>query len=179
MSISGIFSTGISDVQSMLGNAQTRKSDFSQLGQDLKSGNLSQAQADFATLSKDLPSGPQNANSQGATDFNTLAQALQSGNLSQAQQAYSSVQQDVQQAGGHHHHHHHHQESSQDSSSQNSTISQDFSTLGQDLQSGNISAAQKAFTSLQTDLQQYMNNYQQSTATQATQGATSGISVSA
>ena len=120
--------------------------------------------------------GAQNTNDQGATDFNTLAQALQSGELSQAQQAYAGVQQDVQQAGGHHHHHHH-QESSQ-SSGQGSAISQDFSTLGQDLQSGDISAAQKAFATLQKDLQQYANNYQYSIATQAAQSASS-ISVSA
>ncbi len=162
------------DPQHMLRNFQAVKSKFDQLGQDLKSGNLSQAQADFATLSQNLPGGPQNTNDEGATDFNTLAQALQSGNLSQAQQAYASVQQDVQQAGGHHHHH---QESSQ-SSGQSSAISQDFSTLGQDLQSGDISAAQKAFATLQKDLQQYANNYQYSTATQAAQNASS-ISVSA
>jgi len=127
-----------------------------------------------------LLSGPENTTDQGATDFNTLAQALQSGNLSQAQQAYSSVEQDVQQAGGHHHHHHHHrhhQESPQ-SSGQSSAISQDFSTLGQDLPLGDISAAQKAFATVQKDLQQYANNYQHSTATQAAQSASS-ISVSA
>jgi len=124
-----------------------------------------------------LLSGPENTTDQGATDFNTLAQALQSGNLSQAQQAYSSVEQDVQQAGGHHHHHRHHQESPQ-SSGQGSAISQDFSTLGQDLPLGDISAAQKAFATVQKDLQQYANNYQHSTATQAAQSASS-ISVSA
>src|SRR2546430_631841 len=152
MAVSGIQSCNMCDPQYMLRNFQAVKSKFDQLGQDLKSGNLSQAQADFATLSQNLPGGAQNTNDQGATDFNTLAQALQSGELSQAQQAYAGVQQDVQQAEGHHHHHHH-QESSQ-SSGQGSAISQDFSTLGQDLQSGDISAAQKAFATLQKDLQQ-------------------------
>ncbi len=93
MAVSGIQSCNMCDPQHMLRNFQAVKSKFDQLGQDLKSGNLSQAQADFATLSQNLPGGPQNTNDEGATDFNTLAQALQSGNLSQAQQAYASVQQ--------------------------------------------------------------------------------------
>jgi hypothetical protein len=178
MSVSGILSTSSCGSQGVQSNFQKVKSEFSQLGQDLQTGNLKQAQADFATFSKDLPSGQQNASSPAAKDVNALAQALQSGNLSQAQQAYATVQQDVQQAGGHHHRHHHHQESSQSSSGQ-STVSQDVNTLGQDLKSGDISSAQKVFTTLQKDLQQYTNNYQSSNATQVAQNTNSSVSVSA
>ena len=155
MAVSGIQSCNTCDPQNMLRNFQTVKSDSGKPGQDLKSGKLSQAQTDFATLSQNLLSGPQNTTDQDATDFTTLA--------------YSSVQQ----AGGHRHHHHH-----QGSSGQNSAISQDFSTLGQDQESDDVSAAQKAFATRQKDLQQYANNYQYSTATQAAQSASS-ISVSA
>jgi len=46
-------------------------------------------------------------------------------------------------------------ESSQSSSSQQSNpIVQAFSTLAQDLQAGNLSGAQSAFSALQNDLQQ-------------------------
>ena len=57
----------------------------------------------------------------------------------------------------HGHHHHHHSESSQNSSQQN-PIEQMFSQLGQDLQSGNLSAAQTDFASLQQQFQQISQN---------------------
>lgn len=101
---------------------------FNQLGKDLQSGNLQAAQQDFANIEKT------------------------------AQQNVQNAQQNTQQTGGHHHHHHH-VESSQRSSSSSSSqqanpISQAFSTLGQDLQSGNLQGAQQAFATLQNDLQQ-------------------------
>jgi hypothetical protein len=86
--------------------------------------------------------------------------------LQGAQQDFTNLQQDVQQSssqqvGGHHGHHHHRAESSQSSSSSSSSssqqtnpISQAFSALAQDLQSGNLSGAQSAFSALQSDLQQ-------------------------
>jgi hypothetical protein len=93
---------------------------FSQLAQDLKSGNLSGAQSDFAAIQQDAQqnaaqgagghhhhhhhveqpsqspaqSGPSSALDQA---FGQLGQALQSGNLQSAQQSYATLQQDFQQ----------------------------------------------------------------------------------
>jgi len=80
-------------------------------------------------------------------DFNQLASALQSGDLSGAQSAYSNIQQLLQG-----------QQSSSTSSSVSgstpaSTIQNDFATLGQALQSGDLTQAQGAFSQLQNDIQ--------------------------
>jgi hypothetical protein len=91
-----------------------------------------------------------------------LEQDLQSGNLPAAQQDYTTLQHDLQQRSsqqvGGHHHHHHHSEGSQSSSSSSSQpanpIAQALSTLAQDLQAGNLSAAQSALSTLTNDLQQ-------------------------
>jgi outer membrane protein assembly factor BamD (BamD/ComL family) len=123
----------------------------------------------FITLSQNLSGANQSsaATASSATGNNALAQAfaqlgqdLQSGNLQGAQQDFTNVKQDVQQissqqVGGHHGHQHHHTESLQSSSSQQTNpIAQAFSTLAQDLQAGNLSGAQSAFSTLQNDLQQ-------------------------
>ena len=78
-----------------------------------------------------------------AQAFQKLAQDLQSGNLSAAQQDFSTIQQDVQAQGGGHHHHSHGQDSS---GAQQNPVAQLFSELGQALQSGNLTAAQQAYT---------------------------------
>jgi outer membrane protein assembly factor BamD (BamD/ComL family) len=153
------------------GNFRKVRSEFDQLGQDLKSGNLSQAQADFATLKKDLPQGPQSATSPLGQDFSALSQALQSGNVASAQQAFTTLQTDLQSAAQTHHHHHH--GGSQEASS---TTSQDFTQLGADLQSGDLAAAQKAFSTLQNDLQKYRLNAQGSSGSNSA-AATPSINV--
>ena len=85
--------------------------DFKQLGQDLKSGNLSAAQKDFSTLQQDLQSlsnisanrlhqhhristriGDLINQDSLLQDLNQLGQDLASGNLSAAQQAYAALQ---------------------------------------------------------------------------------------
>jgi hypothetical protein len=80
---------------------------------------------------------------------------LQSGNVNAAQQAYKAIQQDVQQSAtqGTHGHHHHHGSPGTDSNSTNS-LAQTFGSLGQALQSGNLTAAQTAYTTIQQDLSQ-------------------------
>jgi len=150
---------------------QQIKTEFQQLGQDLQSGNLQQAQTDFTTLSQNLSSASQTSpaaaslltgNSPLEQAFSQLGKDLQSGNLQGAQQDFTNLQQDAQQvssqqAAGHHGHHHHRTESSQDSDSssqQTNPVVQAFSTLAQDLQAGNLSGAQSAFSALQSDLQQ-------------------------
>jgi outer membrane protein assembly factor BamD (BamD/ComL family) len=177
MSVTGIASSILSAIgasqsgQSSQSNFQSIKSEFQQLGQDLQSGNLTQAETDYTTLSQQLPASftsaatttasTTTAQSPLAQAFAQLGQDLQSGNLQGAQQLYSNIQQDLQssglQVGGHHHHHH--SESSQNSSSTSASSSsnpivQAFSTLAQDLQAGNLSGAQSAFATLQSDLQQ-------------------------
>jgi len=99
-----------------------------------------------------------------AQEFAQLGQDLQSGNLQGAQQDYTNIQQTAQQnaaqqVGGHHRGHHHRGGDSQSASSTSTTsaqsnpIAQAFSTLSQDLQAGNLSGAQSAFATLQSDLQ--------------------------
>jgi outer membrane protein assembly factor BamD (BamD/ComL family) len=172
---------------------QQIQSAFQQLGQDLQAGNLTQAQEDFATLSQDLPGLQQSENagaiSSGAGNssgnpieqaFAALGQALQQGNLSAAQQDFATIQQDSQQAQGsgqpHHHHHHHFQGANQAHSSgdQQDSIFQAFNSLGQALQSGNLSAAQQAYTAIQQDFAQFDPFAStSSSSTSATQSSTS------
>lgn len=179
MSVAGIASSILSAFNTL--NVPSRKQqfqqEFQQLGQDLQSGNLSAAQSDFAALK---PSGPQATSTASApsTDpivqaFNQLSKDLQSGNTTAAQQDYATLQQDLQNQGAHLHHHHHHG----GGGSQENAISQMFQQLGQDLQSGNLSAAQQAYGSLQQDFQQFA----ETNGVAATQGGSSasGVSVSA
>lgn len=81
-------------------------------------------------------------------DFQAIGSALQSGNLTQAQTALATFQQELQGNSQ--------SSSSSSSSSQpfgsNSQANSDYQTLVSSLQSGNLSNAQKAFSSLQTDL---------------------------
>ena len=159
------FTYGTQDVANKM---QQVKSEFQQLGQDLQSGNLSAAQSDFATLTQLTPNLSSTSSTTSATAstnsspiaqaFAQLAQDLQSGNLSAAQKDFATIQQDMQSASAvHGHHHHHHSESSQ-SSNQENPIEQTFAQLGQDLQSGNLSAAQQDFASLQQQFQQVGEN---------------------
>jgi outer membrane protein assembly factor BamD (BamD/ComL family) len=138
--------------------------EFQQLGKDLQSGNLAQAQSDLVTLEQNSPFLHAGAASSSknpiAQAFNQLAQDLQAGNLTAAQQDFSTIQQDFQsaqgqaqtQSQGSGHHHHHASVSSQSSAS---PLAQLFSQLGQALQSGNLSSAQQAYSTLQQDFQQF------------------------
>jgi hypothetical protein len=173
MSIAGITSSDLLySAQNVQSQMQQMRQEFQQLGKDLQSGNMSAAQSDFATLTQLDPNLTASTSSTTATSaatssttsnpmaqaFAQLAQDLKSGNLSAAQQDFSTIQQAMQSASAAHgHHHHHHSESSQESSSEN-PISQMFSQLGQDLQSGNLTAAQQDFASLQQQFQQVGEN---------------------
>lgn len=159
------------------------KQTFQQLGQDLQAGNLQQAEADLAQLqptfnpnqstSTSASSGTSaTSNSTSPTGtvsqaFNQLAQDLQSGNLTAAQSDYSTLQQDLQ-SGQHqfrHMHAHMHHAGSE--------MQQELAQLGQALQSGNLSAAQQAYATLQTELPGFMSSSSGGTASTAT-GSTSG-----
>lgn len=162
MSVSGISSSSLFDLidsTSAQSQKQQVQQEVQQLGKDLSAGNLSAAQADFATLQKNDPQASSatssTSNNPIAQAFQQLAQDLQSGNLSGAQQDFSTIQQDIQSQGSGHHHHSHPQDSS---ATQQNPVAQLFSELGQALQSGNLSAAQQTYTTLQQDFQSASSN---------------------
>lgn len=154
MSVSGISTINFQDFhsQTLQSRMQQFRQEFQQLGQDLQSGNLSAAQADFASLQQ---LGPQATSTQGADsiteDFNQLSQDLKTGNLSAAQQDFTKIQQDVQTHTQRVHAHHHH--SGQGQATNN--IGQEFSQLGQALESADLASAQQAYTSLQQNFQMF------------------------
>jgi outer membrane protein assembly factor BamD (BamD/ComL family) len=159
MSIAGIASSLFSQINALQNTQQTSvQTEFQKLAQDLQAGNLTQARTDFATLQQNAPASQANGSNPLSQAFSALGSDLQSGNLTGAQQEFATIQQDIQQGaqqGGQVHHHHHSEQAqnSNTSSSQTNSITQLFSTLGQDLQSGNLSTAQQAYASLQQDLQ--------------------------
>lgn len=158
MSVAGISSSLFSYLsQSLHSKGHQARQDFQQLGSDLQSGNLSAAQSDFASLQQlqaqsttsTTPTSTSSASSTVAQEFQQLAKDLQSGNLTAAQQDYANIQQQpsaIASRSSHHHHHH-----SRSSATQN-TVAQEFQQLGQDLQSGDLSSAQQAYTTLQQTL---------------------------
>jgi hypothetical protein len=169
---------------------QKIQQDFQQLGQDLQAGNLSQAQNDFSTLEQCLSTQQQNGTANtpvGAKDASPVSQAisqlgqdLKAGNLSAAQSDFTRLQNDFQQPGGissHRFHHRHHGgpiEEGQQSGSQNGPATL-FGELGQELQSGNVTAAQQTYSALQQDFLQFAStgSSASSSATASTAGATS------
>jgi outer membrane protein assembly factor BamD (BamD/ComL family) len=182
MSVSGISSSSLFNTSGVQSLFQQFQQTFQQLGQDLQSGNLSAAQSDFAAL-QNLGSQNSTATSQSnssiAQAFSQLAKDLQSGNLSAAQQDFATIQQDFQSQSaqgqtqsteGHHHHH--------GSGGGSSEVSQLLDQLGTALQSGDLSSAQQAYSSLAQQFQQ--SSQSTGAASQpATQTDSSGVSVSA
>lgn len=179
MSIVGLLSSSFLNFGSQIQNtnipaqAQQFQQEFQQLGQDLQSGNLSAAQTDFTTLQQNAPSSTSQSSNPISQAFSQLSQDLQSGNVSAAQQAYASIQQDMQTQGSHMRHHHHHGGGEATSNNQQQNpIAQLFSELGQDLQSGNVSAAQQAYSSMQQDFSQFALDMSAAGATTSTVSAT-------
>jgi hypothetical protein len=156
MSVSGISSSNFLSytTQSNQPRMQQFAQEFRQLGADLQSGNLSAAQADFANLQQTgLASSSVQNNSPIAQLFNQLSQDLESGHLSAAQQDYASIQQGFQNQTSHVHHRHHH-----GGGNESSAVNQLLEHLGQDLQAGNVSAAQQAYNTLIQDFPQSGQN---------------------
>lgn len=176
MSVSGISSINFQDfqIQTLQSRMQQFRQEFQQLGQDLQSGNLSAAQADFASLQQ---LGPKSNSAQGTDsitqDLNLLAQDLKSGNLSASQQDVAKIQQDVQTQPVHAHHHHRGRGQAENN------ISQEFSQLGQALQSGDLAATQQAYKSLQQDFQTLSPTSGVAGSQAPSTSSSSGISVSA
>jgi len=165
MTVASIFSTLLNgSAQAVQGQSQNQnqtqaqgfQQEFQKLGQDLQTGNLSAAQTDFATLQQSgmLPSSTTAAAVTGnsiAQEFNQLSQDLKAGKLSSAQQDYSALKQDFQshsiQNRGRHHY--------QSNSTGTDPFSQSMGALGQALQSGNLTSAQQAYSTLQQEFQQF------------------------
>jgi len=170
MSVAGIASSLFGYAAQNTNQIHQFRQDFQQLGQDIQSGNISAAQTDVAELEKLRPAS--NDSSSPITQaFNQLSSDLQSGNVSAAQQDYANIQQSFQNRAAHMRHHHH------GSGGSNNTIDQLLQQLNQDVQSGNTSAAQQAYATIQQDLQQFAQTNGLSAANSP--GSSSGVSVNA
>lgn len=155
MSIAGILGSALfgSASQSVQNKTKDFRQEFQQLGQDLQSGNLQAAQTDFATLQQLSPQLNSTTASQSTSPIaqvlNQLVQDLKVGNTSAAQQDIATLQQDFKnqaaQPAGHHHHH----------GGGGKQVGQLLDRLVQDLQSGDITGAQQAYSRLQQDLQTF------------------------
>jgi hypothetical protein len=185
MSIAGILSSTLFNLnsQTSISPQQQFKQELQQLGKDLQDGNLSAAQSDFATLQQNALSSSASVSTPNSNPivlaFKQLGQDLQSGNLSAAQHDYSTIQQDAQsQSQSPQVRHHHHHGGGGENSSQN-TIAQEFSQLSQALQSGNLSAAQQAYTTLQQSFQAFTGSNASPGATTPAPAATGGLQVTA
>jgi hypothetical protein len=151
MSVSGVSSTDSLYQINQQNGWQQVMNDFSQVGQSLQSGDLAGAQKAFATLQEDMQNVGQSQSGQSSQQqsaLEQLGQALQSGDLAGAQQAFAALKTS--------HHHHHHSGGAQGTSGDSggsSTIGNDLNTLATALQSGDLTGAQKAFATLQQDMQ--------------------------
>ena len=141
-----------------------------QFGKDLKalqtaleSGNLTDAQTAFAAFAKDAKSpnkgNPFNSSNDTsdtlANDLKAVETALKSGDISTAQQAFVTLKTDLEaakkaQGNGP-------QpppdDSQDDSTSSTGTLADDLKAVAKALKSGDVTAAQQAFATLQTDMQ--------------------------
>jgi outer membrane protein assembly factor BamD (BamD/ComL family) len=109
------------------------KEQFQQLGQDLQSGNLTQAQTDYATLSKEFPG----ANPAGTTAAATAAVATTAAPTAATTAAATTAT-----------------TTTTPTTTGTASGAQQFAQLGQDLQSGNLHAAQQDYMNLQQTAQQ-------------------------
>ncbi len=192
MPISALSSNLVSDLSQQQENPfrQVRQ-DFQQLATALQNGDLSQAQSAYSNIQQILGNnGGSSGSSSGTTgssgsstlqnDFAALGQALQSGDLSQAQSAFSQLQSDAQagwQTGGaggpgwgsdwgNGWNAGQDQYVSSSSQSQNPVEEaiQDYSQLANDIQNGDLTDAQTAYS----NLQQLVQSYQGSAASNST-----------
>lgn len=127
--------------------------------------------------------GTQSAQSSGAAnqsgtsvqnEFQQLGQDLQSGNLSAARQDFATIEQGVRQRTSQILHHHHHFSAGASANSTSATA-QDFGELAQALQSGNLSAAQTAFSALQQAIEQPGSTSANTAATTSQSASTNAL----
>ena len=120
---SDTYSTTSANSSSSKTSMDQMKSEFDALAKALKDGNLSAAQTAFATIQKDMPQPPGSSSSSSTTSDTS--------NSSTASTSSTSA--------------------SSSTSSSSSGPGADFAALAKALQSGDLSAAQTAFTKLQND----------------------------
>lgn len=160
-------------LNSLSNQGQQRQSDFKELSDSLKSGDLNGAQQAFSSLQQLLTSDSANIQTQASNrstgensftdDINALGQALKSGDLTTAQADLAQLQKDMQSVGrGHHHHHHGGSSGTQNATSDQGSSNQglfatDLNALGQALKSGDLTTAQTSFAQLQKDMQSATN----------------------
>ncbi len=166
MSISALSSNLISDLSQQQNPFKEIKQDFQQLASALQSGDLTDAQSAYSNIQQVLQANSGSSTSGGSStlqnDFTALGQALQSGDLSTAQSAFAQLQSDVQasrQTGGPGRWATQNQAQTQPndqyvssaSQGQNPAVEaiQDYTQLASDLQSGNLTGAQSAYSNLQ------------------------------
>lgn len=191
MSVSGVSNTDpfqTSVAQAVQTKFQQIQTQFQKVGEDLQSGNLTKAQADFVALSQQLPAnqqatGPTIASTNTlAKAFQQLGQDLQAGNLAASQTDFATIQQDAQQQSASQtqaHPHHHHPHTGTATQPTSGTLQQDFTSLGNALQSGNLASAQHAYTTFQADLQQQFPNSSVTPGRSATPSSTDSIATGA
>jgi hypothetical protein len=99
MSLAGVASSSafnqLANLQSLF---QQGRSDWRQLAQSLRSGDLTGAQQafnDLQALRQNAPSAGQGSNTRVARDFDALGQALQAGDLAGARQAFATLRRDA------------------------------------------------------------------------------------
>jgi len=153
MSISALSSNLVSDLSQQQNPFRQVRQDFRELASALQNGDLSDAQSAYSNIQQLIGTNSGSSNSSGSStlqnDFAALGQALQSGNLGQAQSAFSQLVSDAQPA----------EPSAPTASAPDQYVPsqsqnpieqaiEDYSQLSSDLQSGNLSGAQSAYSNL-------------------------------
>jgi hypothetical protein len=180
MSVSAV-SASTNVYQDRMSQLQSVRQDFSSLTTSLASGDLTGAQTAFRTLVQDMGNtGAQKSRQTGTTsqlptDLTTLGTALNSKDLTAAQKAFATLLDDLK-AGGLHRHHHRHKGSAQNTTD---TLNTDLTTLGNALNSGDLTAAQSAFATLMQDIGSSGTQSTTATGSTDTQSATNGQSSAA
>jgi hypothetical protein len=179
MSVSAISSSTLaaSVNQSIQNKLQQFRQEFQQLGSDLQTGNLSAAQQDVSAL-PGLASQSSSTSSTATSDpisqaFNQLAQDLQSGNISGAQQDFGTLKQGFQKVDQGHNNLRHHINGWGEGNSQ------PVSPWGQVPQTGNLSAAQTAYSSLFQQVQEIGSGDSLTPALQASTSSSDSVSFNA
>ena len=162
----------ISSLSSSYGAYQTSSatSGANQFGKDLKalqtaleSGNLTDAQTAFAAFAKDAQSSDKgnpfsssnDASGTLATDLKAVETALKNGDVSTAQQAFATLKTDMEAARKAHGNGAQPppEDSQDDSTSSTGSLTDDLKAVAKALKSGDVTAAQQAFATLQSDMQ--------------------------
>jgi outer membrane protein assembly factor BamD (BamD/ComL family) len=140
----------------------TGSNDFNTLAADLKSGDISGAQQAYSNIQKTIAQnskGGPNGTQQGPSDevkkdFETLSSALKSGDLSSAKSAFADIQKHMPQAPDPGDSTPSTSSSSTTSTATENPVEKEFAALSTALNSGDLSSAQSAFATIQSQMQQ-------------------------